>query len=118
MKVHNMRLNAEPFVSIKAKRKTVEVRLNDKKRSMIKVGDIIEFMKVPEEDERIKVEVLELRKYDTFKEMYESIPFKYFDCEDWTLEGMIEETYKVYSPEQEKKWGTLAISIKVIDSSI
>ncbi len=107
-----MGLYGEYFKSIKEGRKSVEVRLNDEKRRKIKVGDTIEFIKVPEQDETLQVQVIELRKYDTFKEMYEDIPFKDFDCEGWTMEEMVNGTYEIYSPEQEKEWGTLAIKIK------
>lgn len=70
-----MGLYGEYFKAIKEGKKKVEVRLNDEKRRNIKVGDTIEFIKVPEQDEILKVEVTELRKYDTFQSMYEDIPF-------------------------------------------
>ena len=44
--------------------------------------------------------------------MYEDIPFKDFDCEGWTMSEMVDGTYEIYSLEQEKEWGTLAIIIK------
>lgn len=99
-----MGLYEEPFRLIKTGENTVEVRLNDEKRRKIKIRDTIEFIKVPEENEVLKIEVLELRNYDTFKELYEDIPFKDFGCEGWTMEEMLEATYKIYSPEQEKQW--------------
>ncbi|MBP1989728.1 ASCH domain-containing protein [Paenibacillus eucommiae] len=110
--VHQMGLYGEYFKAIKEGRKTVEVRLNDEKRRMIQVGDTIEFINVPEQNETLKVQVTMLRIYDTFKEMYENIPFKEFDCEGWLLEEMVEGTFAIYTREQEKQWGTLAISIK------
>lgn len=109
--VHQMGLYGEYFDSIKEGKKMVEVRLNDDKRRKIKIGDTIEFIKVPEKSETLRAQVAELREYDTFKDMYEDIPFKDFDCEGWTLEEMINGTYDIYAPEQEKKWGALAISI-------
>ncbi|WP_078552113.1 ASCH domain-containing protein [Bacillus alkalicellulosilyticus] len=110
--IHQMGLYGEYFNSIKEGKKTVEVRLNDVKRRKIRVGDTIEFIKIPEQDETIKVQVTNLKIYDTFKAMYEDIPFKDFDCEGWNMKEMIEGTYEIYSPEQEKEWGTLAITIK------
>jgi len=110
--IHQMGLYGEYFASIIEGRKTVEVRLNDEKRRQIKVGDIIEFIKVPEQDETLQVQVVELRQYNTFTEMYEDIPFRDFDCEGWSLQEMIDGTYEIYTPEQEKQWGTLAITIK------
>ena len=39
-----MNLNPEPFEMIFSGQKTIELRLNDEKRQMIKVGDMIEFI--------------------------------------------------------------------------
>ena len=44
--------------------------------------------------------------------MYQTIPFKDFDCDGWTMDEMINGTYDIYTREQEKEWGTLAITIK------
>jgi ASC-1-like (ASCH) protein len=112
--VHKMGLYGEYFQSIIEGKKKVEVRLNDEKRRKIKVGDTIEFIKVPQQDETLKVQVTGIRKYETFKEMYENIPFKDFDCEGWTMKEMIDGTYEIYTPEQEKEWGALAITIKYL----
>ncbi len=110
--VHQMGLYEEYFESIKKGKKKVEVRLNDAKRRKIKVGDLIEFIMVPNQNETLTVQVTELRTYNTFREMYQDISFKDFDCEGWTMEDMIEGTYEIYTPEQETEWGTLAITIK------
>ncbi|MFE8700812.1 ASCH domain-containing protein [Cytobacillus sp. FJAT-54145] len=110
--IHQMGLYGEYFDSIKEGKKKVEVRLNDQKRRMIKVGDTIEFIKVPEKDETMRVQVTDLKIYDTFQAMYEEIPFQDFDCEGWTMKEMVDGTYEIYSPEQESEWGTLAITIK------
>lgn len=107
-----MGLYGEYFTSIKEGKKTVEVRLNDEKRREIKVGDTIEFIKVPEKNETLKVQVTRLRTYVTFEAMYKEIPFSEFGCEGWTMKEMIDGTYEIYSHDQEKEWGTLAITIK------
>lgn len=109
-----MGLYGEYFTAIKEGNKTVEVRLNDEKRRKIKIGDTIEFIRVPDENETLQVQVTNLRKYDTFKEMYENIPFQDFDCAGWSMKEMVEGTYEIYSPEQEKRSGTLAITIKYL----
>ena len=41
--IHKMNLNPEPFEMIRNDQKTIELRLNDEKRRMINVGDMIEF---------------------------------------------------------------------------
>ena len=41
-----MKLQDRPFKSIKNGTKTIEMRLNDEKRSKIKINDLIEFTNV------------------------------------------------------------------------
>ncbi|MED4018765.1 ASCH domain-containing protein [Sutcliffiella cohnii] len=110
--IHQMGLYQEYFQSIKEGKKKIEVRLNDEKRRKIKVGDTIEFTRVPEQDETLQVQVVNLKIYDSFQAMYEDIPFQDFDCEGWTMQEMMDGTYEIYTPKQEKKWGALAIAIK------
>jgi ASC-1-like (ASCH) protein len=113
---HTMGLYESPFNSIKSGKKTVEVRLNDEKRRKISKGDSIKFTKVPEGSETLTVEVLELREFPTFKEMYEAIPASEFDTVGDSIDLMVQQTYEIYSPEQEKEWGTLAITIKLLET--
>jgi ASC-1-like (ASCH) protein len=116
--VHQMGLYKDYFKAVKVGKKTVEVRLNDEKRRKISVGDTIEFVNVTDQNDTIKVQVTELRKYDTFEEMYLDIPVQDFDCQGWTLEEMLKGTYEIYTKEQEKQWGTLAITVNVIPDLI
>lgn len=111
---HHMGLYDKPFHSMKSGRKTVEVRLNDEKRRKLKIGDTIVFTKVPDSNEILTAEIIELRHYRTFREMYESIPAKEFDTVGDPIDEMVEQTYEVYSLEQEQKWGTLAITVRII----
>ena len=53
---HSMGLYEAPFNSMKARRKTVEVRLNDPKRRKIDIGETINFTKLPEDGETLTVE--------------------------------------------------------------
>lgn len=41
--IHEMKLLEDPFEQIKSGAKTVEIRLFDEKRKVLRVGDIIEF---------------------------------------------------------------------------
>jgi ASC-1-like (ASCH) protein len=111
---HKMGLYGEYFEAIKEGKKKVEVRLNDEKRREISVGDIIEFTKLPEQDDKIQVEVTELEEYATFQEMYEEIPFTAFGCEGWSMAEMLKGTYEIFSKKQEDTWGTLAIRVDLL----
>jgi ASC-1-like (ASCH) protein len=99
---------------MKEGRKIIEVRLNDEKRQKIKIGDVIVFSKLPELTEKVKVEILELRHYKIFKDLYLSYPFASFGCEGKTMDWMLERTYDIYTKEQEIQFGALAIRIRVI----
>lgn len=46
--------------------------------------------------------------------MYESIPANDFDPVVGSIEEMVERTYRIYTPEKEKEWGTLAITIQLL----
>jgi len=48
----------------------------------------------------------------------EDIPLRDFDCEGWSIQEMVDGTYEIYTPEQEKRWGTLAITIRRCDDAI
>ncbi|MFK4377410.1 ASC-1-like (ASCH) protein [Bacillus sp. RC218] len=60
------------------------------------------------------VKVTEIKRYESFKAMYEQIDKKLFDCEELSIKEMLESTYGIYTKEQEKEWGTVAIGVEVI----
>ena len=106
---HNMNLNNRPFKSIKEGTKTIELRLNDEKRSLLKVGDEIEFTN-RDTNEKLSVDIINLHKYPSFEELY-----KHFDKvemgynKDDIAEPKDMEAY--YSKEEQNKYGVLGIEI-------
>lgn len=70
---HRMNLNNNPFNLIKNGTKTIELRLNDEKRQLLKENDFIEFTNRVTL-EKIIVKIEGLYKYSNFKELY-----KHFD---------------------------------------
>ncbi|PEC23004.1 ASCH domain-containing protein [Bacillus cereus] len=110
---HKMGLYNGPFQSIQSGKKVYEVRLSDTKRQLIKQGDEIVFTNLTTA-ETMAVKVTEVKRYESFKAMYEQIDKKLLGCENDSLEEMLESTYKIYTKEQEEEWGTVAIGIEVI----
>ena len=107
---HNMNLNNRPFKSIKEGTKTIELRLNDEKRSLLKVGDEIEFTN-RDTNEKLSVDIINLHKYSSFKELYKhfnKIELGY--AEDEPVESKDMEAY--YSKEEQDKYGVLGIEIR------
>ena len=63
--IHSMNLNNGPFKRIKDGTKTIELRLNDEKRQLLKEKDFIEFTN-RSTLENIIVQIVKLYKYSTF----------------------------------------------------
>lgn len=112
-----MGLYDQPFELMASGKKTVEVRLYDRKRRQLTVGDTITFNKLTNPFEDVTVRIKNLTRFPTFKEMYEAIPGEIMGSEHMTLEEMLESTYAIYPPEKEKEWGTLAIEVEKHDKS-
>ena len=108
--IHKMRLVDFAFKAIKNKEKDIEVRLNDEKRQLINVGDIIEFEHI-DTKEIIKVEVIKLYKFNTFEELFNSFDHKRLGLKDSDKASMMDE---FYSREEQRKFKALAIEIKLI----
>ena len=107
-----MNLWNNPFIKIKEKTKTIEMRLNDEKRSLINIGDIIEFTNI-KTNEVLECEVINLYKYKNFVELYKNhnmISIGYSEDETSDPNDML----LYYSNEKIDKYGVIGIEIKVI----
>lgn len=111
---HDMTLYDDPFNAIQSKEKLVEIRLWDQKRRQLKVNDTITFTKLSNPLETLTVRVMALDRFPTFKEMYETLPDQILGAYGQTVDQMLDDTYEIYSQEQEQHWGTVAIHIEVI----
>ena len=109
--LHQMKLNEDPFERIKNGTKTIEFRLYEEKRRKVKIGDKIEFSKLPDLQEKILVDVLDLYTEPSFEELFEKL---YEDKE--LAKQKANAMYEIYSPENEKKYGVVGIKIKLVDN--
>ncbi|MCR5308727.1 MAG: DUF86 domain-containing protein [Bacilli bacterium] len=108
---HRMNLCSGPFDLIEQKSKTIEMRLFDEKRQKIKIGDIIIFVNLDTKKEII-TEVMDLKVYKTFEELYANYPKRslgYHADEIANPNDMLE----YYSKEDISNFGVLAIEIKL-----
>ena len=109
---HEMKLNNGPFKNIKNGTKTIELRLNDEKRQLLKIKDLIEFTN-RETLEQLLVEIENLYHYPSFEELYkhfDKVAMGYKEEEEADPKDM--EEY--YSKEQQEKYGVLGIEIKKV----
>lgn len=109
--LHNMKLNPAPFEMIKSGQKTIELRLYDDKRQLIKIGDEIIFTNTATE-ETIHTQVLNLHRFDSFAELYKSLPL--LKC-GYTSENVGSATPAdmegYYSVEEQKRLGVVGIEL-------
>ncbi len=106
--LHKMKLNESPFERIKNGSKTIEFRLYDEKRRKVKIGDKIEFSKLPDLQEKLLVDVTGLFKENTFYELFK----KLYNNEE-EIREKTNSMYEIYSKEKEIKYGVLGIKIKI-----
>lgn len=113
---HQMRLFKEPFFRIKEGKKVIEVRLFDEKRQKVQIGDEIEFSLIDNPDEKVAVRVVGLSRFETFRDLYSSFDHRKFGHpEGTTLEEQVRNIRECYSKEEEMKYGTLGIHIKLLN---
>lgn len=109
--VHKMNLWNESFKKIKNKTKTIEMRLCDEKRSLISVGDIIEFTNT-KTSEILECIVTNLYKYKNFDELYKhhsKMSIGYLENEIANPDDML----AYYSIEKIEKYGVVGIEIRI-----
>jgi ASC-1-like (ASCH) protein len=106
-----MKLQPTPFEKNKNGSKTIEIRLNDKKRQFLKIGDEIEFSLITDPTQSVTAKVVELNKFGKFKELFAAYPAHEYGGEnqdEWEL------MYEYYRVEDEKKYGVLAIRLQKV----
>ena len=105
---HEMRLHNGPFNKINDGTKTIEMRLYDEKRRLIKIGDIIEFTNRTT-DEKLNIKVVNMYIFKNFDELY-----KKFDkvCLGYSEDQIASPDDIYYSKEEQDKYGVVAIEIE------
>ena len=110
--IHEMKLNESPFERIKNGTKTIEFRLYDEKRKKVKIGDKIEFSKLPDLQEKILVDVLDIYRDETFENLFKKI---FTDKNE--IARKTKSMYQFYSKEQEKQYGVVGIRIALLNNN-
>ncbi len=112
---HTMKLTSDPFERIAKDIKLIEVRLFDDKKKKIEIGDTITFIELSNLKKFVKVEVIGLSKFNDFKTLFSVFGTNPFGHKKSTsINEQVKSMSKVYSKENEKKFGVLGIHIKLI----
>lgn len=107
-----MKLNNNPFNSIKSGSKTIEMRLYDEKRRLIKVGDSIEFTN-RKTNEKLNVKVVQLHLFNNFEELYKNFDKVLLGYKE-KEEAHPKDMNIYYSKENQDKYGVVGIEISLI----
>ena len=107
--VHIMKLQPKYYDFILNGTKRIEIRLNDEKRRLIKIGDTIKFQKEPELQESFKVKVTDLIKYNTFKEMFNDFDTSLLASKDTSKEELLNTLEEFYPEGKQREYGVLCI---------
>lgn len=110
---HELKLQPEYFDAIKSGKKRIECRLYDEKRRTIQLGDTIVFLKNPDLQEKITVQVTGLLRYQTFEGLLNDFPVEIFGTDD---RQKLEQALDVfYTPKEQYEWGVVGIRIDIVD---
>ena len=112
--IYEMKLQPDFYNYMLNGTKRIEIRLNDEKRKYIKVGDKIKFYKEPNLEEYFLTEVVEILKFNDFREMIDNLKIEELADEILTKDELLSTLEKYYSKETQEKYGTLGIRIKLI----
>ncbi len=108
-----MRLNEKPFNNIDKGIKKIELRLYDEKRAKINLNDYIVFKNIADSTQTLKVKVVGLLRYNTFEDQFKDVDYNICGPANSLSEKLI-NIHKIYSEEEEKKYGILAIHVEKV----
>ena len=113
-RVFEMKLQPDPFSRICSGEKTIEFRLIDEKRSLIRKGDYICFTEIV--DVPVAKEVLVRIEDIITAQSFEALNEKLINMGLLSVDAFSpEDMRKYYSAENEAKYGVMGIRIKVAD---
>lgn len=114
MKEHTMRLNPSPMKSICNGEKTIELRLYDKKRQKITVGDTIKFVNTDNAKDILYAVVEDLYIFESFDKLYKTLPL--LEC-GYTKDNIDAASPSdmdcYYSKEEQRKYSVVGIKISL-----
>mgnify|MGYP004515150051 CR=1 FL=1 len=112
-RVFEMKLRPDPFRRIFSGEKTIEFRLHDEKRSLLRKGDYIQFTVIADEERTVLAEIVDIFTVPSFVALEQ----KLLEIGLLAQESFSPaEMRKYYSVEDEEKYGVMGIRIRVVSS--
>ena len=109
-----IKLQPKYYDYVKNGTKRIELRLNDEKRQLIKIGDEIKILKEPNLDESIKVKVTGLLKYASFEDLFKDFEVDILADKSENKENILKDLEIYYSKEKQEEYNVLGIRFELI----
>ena len=111
---HLLHLRREPFQQVSSGQKTIELRLYDRKRQKIAVGDEICFMLEDLADRTLTAKVKALHRFGSFEELYANLPLDQCGYDEETIKTASWHDMEQYYPlDIQKQFGVLGIEFEL-----
>lgn len=107
---YKMHLYAKEFDKFKSGVKTVEMRVYDDKRRLLKIGDEIELININTE-EILKKRVINIQVFKDFSELYKNYDKKSIGYNEDEVANPL-DMEKYYNKEEQEKFGVVAIELQ------
>lgn len=104
----------EVLEAMKNKTKNIEVRLYNEKSSRIKIGDIIKFKSVNDENKYVLVKVNNLIMYDDVNDFLEKFDFK-MATKIHNKENVLDTLYNIFGKEEVNTHKLIGIEFELIN---
>ena len=109
--LHQLKLQERFFDYIENGTKRIELRLYDEKRRAINLGDEIEFLKLPDLEDKLKVKVCGLLRYSSFSDLFKDFDISILADKSMSKEELLNVLQEFYTQEEQEKYGVLGIRI-------
>lgn len=112
--LHVMKVNDNAFERMKKGLKKREYRVNDKKRQQVRIGDIIEFHKLSDPEEKILMDVKAIEKYEHLEEAISKHFEEDFSDRHDSIDETVDSFYKkgYYNQDEVDEYGMAVFEIK------
>lgn len=105
--IHKMKINDNAFLKMNNGTKVREYRINDEKRRKVQIGDIIEFHKITNLEEKIQMIVKDITVYKTVKDAIKEYFDKDFSARHKDIDSTVHSFYDrgFVTKEEKEKYG-------------
>ena len=111
---HKIKLQPDYYNYVLNGTKRIEIRLFDEKRQLINIGDRIQILKEPNLLESFEVEVVELLRYDNFKDLIDDFDISVLADKSINKKQLLSDLEKYYPKDKQQKYGVVGIRIELI----